>query len=1857
MDLTEAGLELLVKQLKELIEPRVASLTYDEISTISTKIPTFQTMLDFREIRDQFLGKFNNPCDIPESHLYTEQLLDHSTDDCDLPEDTKKSLNSFFIEEIDRVKRLRETVLTRCLQPEFFSKVQMHYAEYEDSITRHLYACHEGLLRIQTKEYSIYTTNDLLIELTSTFVQKRRTAVYRSFLLHIRRFPLTSQQKIYSNMFLLTQKSIKEDQLNPIVPTLPQCVKGIDEDLKRLSQRLNMIPELDKSDGQYFLYQSNKKFAELFEKLSFFELPRKKYDFPLYFASPDLTELTQKLLLESTIEDAKLRELFDHIFSFSIDEVAQRINHHVSTYNQMVGNEARSRTFRDGRVRTIIPSHKIASWLQLRFVHIKYLATAVLSHLNYLEYIRCQLLSKKNNIMRSTEYNCRHSKEFKEILEIYDNNGAFIFESAIESFQELVKNFVNIGSYYIRKFEDGSPERTGEQTLVVDRVSIIESLFQHELNFLNAKRRLIQPLIDALEHQKNSKLVDLIHEVVATRPKFNLPIYNSFNAPYKLAISLMEKKAEIIRSLINIQILHERSLATTMGVSVPLFDRPSNINTEISYRSFDESFPISPFEVYESLTEVYKFIEVVPKVAQELGETADLKLIKYGDYLQLSIWMEIEDLLRHVFEFGIFPFDRASSNFSFKLSSSVNSLFVSPFVNTFETIKDIIFKMKENRRLRFLLSTRRFMHLTWKLQTLMYDTDLLQKSYYQQCDQLSIPDKGIVLSSFKECATKEIIDLPHESFDIDLLDFALTEFEEITLNFSSESSIKDIIFAADFSMLKRMIRFQNLQNTILEIAVRYSRHILDSNFFVSYFELGPSYAATFVTGVEIPSDEEDYNSVFFKQLVAYRIFYQSTAIFRDNQLAQECSSQFSLSIKDIKSKSRTILSAHVKQKELSDQEMFEMYLNEIIDAFSAYAYRIEIAHLCNLERQILLTNSFIDTFVLGPDPTVCLVNSSGHFEKFFYVPTWVESFTMICNAPHARQGMVLKSVLHFIESRFRILNLVRHECSLSQRITVVFESIYNQNFQCETPVFQKLFTEFAQLENAIEVEISTKYILEKEKFLFYRFEYSILSALEQFFLSINKANDKSKIADPHFSEIIQHLWIEMHEPLDNDKWLITTLRYVPLWQQHFMYRCLETDRAEFVTRIGSTDNFLESSVLSLYRKQFNNNEIQILPLAIDFLSLTICQLHIKFAYFLLLEGYPEDRIDIRSTILKMNSIIYFRNAPKWDSIILQQANEHLVPKDESPSRVTDTIPEPKLAQSIFDVVRNQVDLMMLSEQIKQIQGKIEQFTTDNQNIRTIVSSTSKVAFNHGLKRNASKLCVTNPEKVDFQQLHTMTSTGYATQFQTESSYAHKRLVEILGNKIVAAIVNKKDDEILFDNTSLEEACAMLSTLINEFISESLSKMNETWKKYIANISVSLDYNNEEMDAAQTLAKLTDLRFARHTESEVGNKFQKKFLGLNKYNQQIYSDEQTKIRIESQMERRIRDYYETLLDDLRTTINNVNDQKESIKKNVYDRVMNKITRAKNVALRVRKPDEIETEVINECGTLLDDNFVNRIKNKNDQMRKEILMLRVFKCLSETGMKRFYSHKLTEVAQDRKERNEQLWHDKLAFEYHEKITEEKLYQTHQRLSDSKLEIEKLKKQLENAKMSNIQLVHWKAKNLKTIDGIKKQLLDFKGVGDVNIDKLMTWIEDGQNELDELRDFSEKLEETREATVNVSIRKVEKIRTAVRQTKFAQAKMLETANEAMFIEEQSQREEMVQKLSDENIELRHKNETLLEKIRDLENQKAAKSERARILMEETLHSRKPSLRAKTRMATKRTIVKPGLSSRTPTRSASRI
>ena len=617
--------------------------------------------------------------------------------------------------------------------------------------------------------------------------------------------------------------------------------------------------------------------------------------------------------------------------------------------------------------------------------------------------------------------------------------------------------------------------------------------------------------------------------------------------------------------------------------------------------------------------------------------------------------------------------------------------------------------------------------------------------------------------------------------------------------------------------------------------------------------------------------------------------------------------------------------------------------------------------------------------------------------------------------------------------------------------------------------------------------------------------------------------------------------------------------------------------------------------------------------------------------------------------------------------------------------------------------------MILGSQTHNVEKTIDKF---NEDIQKVHESLGKKTENQedsnetGNQISQNSSVVINQNQSSSQIIDNIDPTfydgspnQYDTQFQNEGKAAHKRIYQLLFTNIQQCTIANEDNMVRIDLNGFTESLFKTSNFMKSFEDRSLVLENETWTKYLSNVTIPIQYNKEEMESASILATLTTRRLQRQTDSEISNYFGPMFLQVNNLHQSIINQQEKEVQIQSKMKEKLIDYYDTLVNDLSKAIEETKKQEDSVKTKVYDETMKKVRKARSVTLQMRttgilhdnntnlsSPSESEpgstfasqaqfnitpseasfspTQKTHSTSFLdnpifnenLDENFLNEIDEKNQEMKKEILLHRCMRVLSEIGVKRYYKKVIVENIQQRKSGNAQLWDDKFKSEMIESSLDLKLQEAHHLLSDTKLEIEKLRQQLENAKMSSIQLVHWKATNIKKIENMKKKLEKFdETIEDVDVDVLVKKIADAQAELDELRENNNEMNSVIDEEVRKPMRIVEVIKNKVRESNTEKRKMrsLQIQSDLIHQEEVTNKELFVQDLSDANIQLRLANDQLNKQIQELENQKKMKSERAKTLMEETMRARQP-LKMQTRASTR--IVKPAVK-KVVTRSLSRI
>lgn len=1784
---TEADLELLTQKLTSTTEIKLRDLTPTEISMLSSTIPEIKTMLDYRTERDEFLTKFTDPVKIPTFNTYSSDLLSSSEINPNLSNETQKQLKLFFASEIDRVNKIREIVKKHFTSSQIVIDSQESLFVFTKSIANRLYQCESGLKRLQATTISTFSLSDIIMQLNSIFYEDLRASYLSSVNQKIKSFPLSSRAPIINRILNTVMDTMTKDSARPQVLFFPDKPEVVDQELERLSKKFGIQTDISLADGQAFLYHADKIFHTLWKKLNI-EYTERNYPRKTMKTDPSQEQIVMDRLLDDVAPDVKLSLIFEHLFTYNQDEIMNNITEVVRFY------------------RTKIPEHKLVSWLELRLVHMKYLLVMILSHFNYFELIR----TGKN-------YKINSDPEIPLIIELKDDDDkTIIFTKALAKYEQTKNLILKIATFNLDRYQS----TIEEANLSVDKEGLLEHLLIHMSNFLQAKRALLQPLLEAYEHSGEEKLWKIISQVLDENPRLPLHLYRSFESPFEIEVEVMNKKANIVRYLFNSQVMHERQISMQFNDVIPIFDRPISLSSENKYyRKFYESIPMTVFEVYQSLGKIGDVLDIVHNIVLEFIESLSIRQIRFINCVELSIWKQVEEMLKA--DFYSFPYDRSTSSFNFPLSDTVNSLFNSAFVNRITEFDAISENMNEGKKLRFYLALKRFLHYTHQLEDEVIRTNMLQVAYFEGCDWLNISDRSVTMGPFRETAKGgDVLEMHQTASGEKFIDFALSEIEPITLNFCSPSDVKDIILSNNFDLLDRLVRYQRMQNTILEAAVRYNNVSIDSDRLVQFFELNETSSDVFLTTAEGQQAEENTVEKFMKQFIAPLLFYDSPSIYRDNQLMQNDKLSFMISISSYKTRTRTLLTSKVRQRDYNSEALYDLYRKEMLEAFSVAIYRYEIMRVTNIERMVLLSNAFVDTFTLGPQPNVALATEAGNIDAFFYVPTWVEVFQMMQTTPYARQLMSMKDLLSYVIYRLRLLILTKFECSIAMSSNQLYPSLYNGKFSMETGFFQKLTNELVRLPNSRQVDIAAKYLEDKAVHYFYRIEHAALRTIEFFYQSMKIDSARSgesteealaKKSHPKFCLIIKELWKQMHVATHVDEHLISQTRYAPSWAILFLAGARDHDRLDFSNSLQATDQFLDIAIKGIKGTSVMEY-FQILPASIRFLKDAICLYHLKFAYYLLLEKYSQNEITQESTVSLLSHTAAVAGAQMWNDVILSEVNKVLSVDDETTQKFT-PVSIQKQTQTTFDVARNAIDCILLNSQIKIVQ---DQVSTIEHGLSSGIKNVAE------LKPDITSEIYSNSKN---QSLTQVTPQQVDKQFNEELRYSIAQLTNKLFTALDTTTLERRNHDGTFDtlyDADVFEAMALkMTNALSIFGEGSVNDLNTTWGDYIRALSSQLTNNDEEGILLTIYQQIQDTRLERQIASQSSVLFTDSFFEINNLRGRLALLKENRSAQEQQMIAEERVVFDDLVTDLKKEINFKQSEFGGIKKSVLDTVSKRILTAQGVTLERKEGETAHEESVNPKDKL------DNINAENADLAKKIKILRITRCMAMIALRRTFKKKIASAESDRRAANATLWGAKLDYDENGKLMMEQLIDTSRRLANLEIEIEKVKQQLENEKMSNIQLVHWKAKNERKADDLKNEIAKFDNMGDVNIDELLQKLEAKTTELEDLRRESDEIEMRAESDIRKPMKDIQKMREQIRDQRISRGIMLRTSNSVLSQEardwqaDMKNRELATSSVSQENIKLKKENELLKIQIERYEADKDGRSVEQKKQMEATL------------------------------------
>jgi hypothetical protein len=302
---------------------------------------------------------------------------------------------------------------------------------------------------------------------------------------------------------------------------------------------------------------------------------------------------------------------------------------------------------------------------------------------------------------------------------------------------------------------------------------------------------------------------------------------------------------------------------------------------------------------------------------------------------------------------------------------------------------------------------------------------------------------------------------------------------------------------------------------------------------------------------------------------------------------------------------------------------------------------------------------------------------------------------------------------------------------------------------------------------------------------------------------------------------------------------------------------------------------------------------------------------------------------------------------------------------------------------------------------------------------------------------------------------------------------------------------------------LEYFLIALSALLNEFTSDSLAAFSLAWRQIIGDFLRAADGAEEDSCLLDLFARHMRNRYECHLRNELSARLADAFLEICKYEEMVARRKREALAVDGPSETMFRAEFSRLIADLIRHRQILKGEFRAIHKSVYDLVLRKIAAAKLVKFEMRARPMYTGEDQNH----LDESAMDIVKRDIEKNKRTAQIMRIARALSGIASIRFYTKRIQSLELDRQTERAHLWEVRREFEIHEKQMLETLQESYRKLAGSEIEIEKLKQQLENEKQSTIQLVHWKAMNVKKEDKLEADLKKVESAGKIDVGRLLS------------------------------------------------------------------------------------------------------------------------------------------------------
>ncbi|OHS92861.1 hypothetical protein TRFO_12224 [Tritrichomonas foetus] len=848
---------------------------------------------------------------------------------------------------------------------------------------------------------------------------------------------------------------------------------------------------------------------------------------------------------------------------------------------------------------------------------------------------------------------------------------------------------------------------------------------------------------------------------------------------------------------------------------------------------------------------------------------------------------------------------------------------------------------------------------------------------------------------------------------------------------------------------------------------------------------------------------------------------------------------------------------------LSDAKDFTA-TDQIIVSFIHYCYLSEIAFLSIFERNFLLHYTSQDAFILFPNEEVSnILDENDHLEHFF-VPTIVQVLSL------KNPTNILQQLLKFILIRVQLLELIRHESYVTQSKPKIMENIYNETLLFASPFFSRLSVEIKRTQNPSDITLSIEY------FDIERITYCNKIYLTALALYENVMIPKEPV---YYSLESTKLYIQsMFEPLFGKHSFMTPGLYFQRYLNQFWYQCNDQFRAEFMSMQSQLEQKIDDSIVG-----FNNSDYRIN--AYNF-SLNLLRLSfLKIGYYWLLVCNDPFKVTIESSIVNLTNETFTKGKAAYDANVNIKSTTRIGQRPQ-----TGTIETALLAERTIVLI--EVVHELLNNLYKTIYEA--QFKAKSEEIEEVFS-----APNQMLKPDcyAKRIQINNSHN---NYLPTISSIK--EQFLQEVSYARSRFCHAVARMVT---VYKKDDPmdqnmVTLKLDELNQDLNTISEMLTGFVVVSEARLTLTWSGYLANVLKEFHVRLNEQEYLNMYIKDFLLKYRGAIAFNLATKLQKNYQTLAHLRDEEKVVNQEQDRFEKRITREIRAEFDLLVKDLKEEIQKAKmkfiQSKNFIYESAYDAInrfkdnptfINNVTNKEIADKIVNEPIEIRDPVRRKIARqlqIIDPKPPKEKKDIHDKIedtKKEIEELQILKkklristTLSCIGFSKIYSRMINKVAEEKKGFSMTLWHGQRLLEEDMEELNSELQGAYHQLTNTEIEIENLRQEIEESKKKNAKLLHWKEMNLRAADRVHNEMkqLTKDNSNDVNVTQLLRQIQEKSDELEMLDFETQQLEQQIEYEVREPMAQLDYMRRALTRRRAARVQFPGQENSQQYYFQQS-------------------------------------------------------------------------------------